>query len=151
MKSATRDGIVAGFAAAVTVAVGTAFGFATAAYPGKVLQPGCLTYIGWSSGLVFVGSVVAARYYDSVPGDTPAKKLAVLSGSIGIPALASGQLLPATRPFLKPYPKIPAEYTVPANLTFFILGGIIAMAVFMYVFEWRGGGNPIFAGGKASG
>lgn len=135
----TKKGVRAGIAAAVTVVIVTAIGFAVAAYPGTDLEPGYLTYIGWVSGLTFLGSLGVTKYYDSIPDETPVHTLFWASVLVGIPAFASGQLLPTIRPFMK--------LTVAASLSLF--GGIVTMWVFLYVFDWKDSSNPYFSAGEA--
>lgn len=140
MSPTTKKGVQGGIAAVVAVVIITTVGFTTAGSPGKVVESGPLIYVGWVSALTFLGCLVVTKYYDSIPDETPVHTLFWASILVGIPAFASGQLLPTVRPFTK--------LTVAVSLSLF--GGIVTMWVFLYVFDWKHDVNPYLTPGDLS-
>lgn len=130
-----KNGAIAGVVGAVSVALFTAFGYTIIGQPEKLLQTGCLIYISWVSGGIFLASLVGAVLYDSVPGKTARNKGLTLGVILGIPIYTSGQLLPSTRPIDAAYGPIPPELALPANFSFFILGGLISVGIAMHKFS----------------
>lgn len=130
-----KNGAVAGVVGAISVVLFTALGYAVIGQPEKLLQTGCLIYIGWVSSGIFLASLVGAVLYDSIPGETAQEKGLIAGVVLGIPIYTSGQLLPSTRPIDAAYGPIPVELAIPANFTFFILGGIISMGIVLYKFN----------------
>lgn len=136
-----KKGVRAEIAAVITVVIVTAIGFAVAAYPEKVLESEYLAYIGWVSAVTVLGTLGIVKYYESMPDETPVHTLFWASILVGIPAFASGQLLPAVRPF--------TELTAAVSLSLF--GGIVTMWVFLYVFDWKHDINPYLTPGDLDG
>lgn len=134
MKKGVRSGVVAVVAAVIVTAVG----FTVVADPGTAVEAGSLIYMGWVSALTFLGCLVVAKYYSSIPDRTPVHKLFWTSLLVGVPAFASGLFLPATSPF-----------TGLATPVFVVGGGIVTMWVFLYVFDWKDSSNPFFSAGEA--
>ena len=134
VSSTIKNGVIAGVLGAVSVVLFTAFGWAAIGQPEKVLQTGCQIYMGWVAGGIFILSLLGAVLYDSIPGSTPRAK-AVSSSVLGVPIYLSGLLLPMTRPLTAPYATLPGWMTMPANISFFVIGSLLSMGIVMYKFN----------------
>lgn len=130
-----KNGAIAGLAGALSVVLFTAFGWTAVGQPEKLLQLGCWIYIGWVAGGIFILAILSATFYDSIPGGTPRAKAVSIGVVLGIPLYTSGLLLPMTRPLTAPYEALPASMTIPANISFFVIGSLISMGIVMYKFN----------------
>lgn len=129
-----KNGAFAGVLGALSVVLFTAFGWAAIGQPEKVLQTGCQIYMGWVAGGIFILSMLGAAVYDSIPGSSPRAK-AVSSSVLGAPVYMSGLLLPMTRPLTASYATLPGWMTMPANISFFVIGSLLSMGIVMYKFN----------------
>lgn len=135
VSDTTKNGAIAGLVGALSVVLFTAFGWTAVGQPEKLLQLGCWIYIGWVAGGIFALSMIGTAYYDSIPGQTPRSKAVSIGLVLGSPIYMSGLLLPNTRPLSAPYEALPASMTMPANVSFFIIGSLISMGIVMYKFN----------------
>lgn len=130
-----KTGFIGGIAGVITVAAFTTFGYTVIGQPLKVLLLGCQIYMAWVSAGILPASMVASRYWDKLPGATMRQKALYFGHAVGFPVFLTGQLLPWTRAIDAAYGPIPQVLALPANMTFFLLGGPITMGVVFYVFQ----------------